>query len=152
MHLEPTGVERIGAEAALDLLARHLEEVGAARHPLAVELHAERLHHRLLEGGGIDESELEHPLQDLVAAIEGVLGAFDGVILVAGARDHPRQQRRLGKAQLDRRLLEVELGGRLHTVGAVTEEDLVGIQGEDLVLRVPLLDVESEQSLLDLAG
>ena len=144
VDLETTGIKGVGTVTAFDLLTSHLEEIGAVFYPLPVQRHTQRQRDRLLVGCGIDESELQHPRQDLVPPVDRVLGPFDRIVLVIGTRDHPRQQRRLGKAEVHRRLFEIELGGRFHTVRTVAEEDLVGVHGEDLILRVAFLDVEGE--------
>jgi len=60
VDLEAAGIESIGAVTALDLLAGHFEEVGAALDPLPVQRHAQRLCNRFLVRRGIDEPELEH--------------------------------------------------------------------------------------------
>ena len=48
-------------------------------------------------------------------------------------------------------LPEVQLRRGLDAVGAVAEVDLVAVEGEDLFLRVALLDPDRDQRLLDLA-
>ena len=46
-------------------------------------------------------------------------------------------------------LAEIQLRRRLDAVSAVSEVDLVAIEGEDLFLRVSLLDADRDQRLLD---
>ena len=48
-------------------------------------------------------------------------------------------------------LVEVHPRRGLDAVGAVVERDVVGVEGEDLVLRVALLELKRDQPLLDLA-
>ena len=47
-------------------------------------------------------------------------------------------------------LREVETGGRLDAVGAVAEQHVVRVEGEDLALRVALLDLDGDDRLFDL--
>ena len=69
----------------------------------------------------------------------------------ARALGEPGDQRRLGQGQVLDRLAEVEAARRLDPVVAVAEVDLVAVEGEDLLLREVLLDLEGEDDLLDLA-
>ena len=55
-----------------------------------------------------------------------------------------------GQGQLLDRRAEVGPGGRLHPVGAVTQVDLVEVDLQQPVLRIPALQLEREQGLLDL--
>ena len=96
-----------------------------------------------------DVAVLEHLLEDDVPAGERVVGVVDGRV-AAGALHDGGQQGALGQGHLLGRLVEEELGGRGDAVVAVPHVDLVGVEGEDGVLRVVLLDLDGQQRLLDL--
>ncbi len=62
----------------------------------------------------------------------------------------PAMRRRLFEIQILCALAEIQLRRGLDAVGAVSEVDLVAIEGEDLFLRVALLDADRDQRFLDL--
>src|SRR6185503_20408279 len=92
-----------------------------------------------------------HDLDDRVAPLHGAVRKLARVVALGGARE-PGQRRRLREVQVLRGFSEVLLRGRLDTVGAVAEVDLVEIQLEDAILRVSRFDAARDLDLLQLAG
>ncbi len=142
-------VDALAPVLLLEILADRLQEVGGDRRRLATDVEAEG---ELLGGGrllGGDVLLLRHAVQDVVAALEGVVGVFHrgeagGVLGKAG------QEGGFGQGQGLDRPPEQELALRLHPVVAVAEVDLIAVEGEDLLLGEVLLDLEGEDDLLDL--
>ena len=62
-----------------------------------------------------------------------------------------RQKRRLLERHFARALVEIESRCRLDTVGAVSEVNMVAVQGQNLALREALLDLDGHDGFLDLA-
>jgi len=62
----------------------------------------------------------------------------------------PAQQGRLLERDVLRRLAEVQTRGRLDAVRAVPEVHVIGVEGQDLPLRVALLDQDGDEGLFDL--
>ena len=75
----------------------------------------------------------------------------DGVV-AARVRDQAGQQGRLGQRELRRVLAEVGVGGRLHSVGPVTEIDDVQVGLQDLILGVLAFEAIGDHGLFDLAA
>ena len=95
-----------------------------------------RLHRavlRLVVLGLGDVVELEHAAQHVRAAHRGGFGAGDGIDH-GGSGRNPRQGGHFSHGQLVQGLAEIHLRGRADAVGALSEEDLVDVQGEDLFL------------------
>ncbi len=132
---------------------RHLGGVGGAgRHGArGVEFAGKLLGHGPLEGGLIDLAELEHATQDVSSPRQGPLGVAHRVG-GRGGLGQGRQHRRLGDGELREVLVEVHLRGRLDPVGPVAHEDLVEIQGENLLLAESTIDLDRQQDLVELAG
>jgi hypothetical protein len=63
----------------------------------------------------------------------------------------PGDERLLPEIELGDVLVEVFARGRLHAEGAVTEEDVVQVERQDLALRIGRLEAAREDQLLDLA-
>src|SRR5437868_13984541 len=63
----------------------------------------------------------------------------------------PREQGRLVKREFLRGLAEIEFRGGFETIDAVPQKNLIGIQRENLCLGEPALDLNGQQSFLDLA-
>ena len=69
-----------------------------------------------------------------------------------GRRLHqPREQRGFRQGHEARALAEIFLRRRLDPIGARTEVDAVEIELEDLILRIPALEPQRQDRLLDLA-
>jgi hypothetical protein len=138
------------AEFLVELLPNPLDEIRSdlAGFGLASEL--ERI--RLGEAGVgvIDGAVPSHELDDQVASLNRALGKATRVVPCRRLRQRG-QRRRLSEIQIVNGLGEVTLRRRLYTVGAVAKIDLVQVQLEDLVLRVPRLDGPRDFGLLDLA-
>ena len=115
-----------------------------------------------------DRALLEHAVQHQVAPLLGQLGVLHRVV-EAGGGDHSRQQRRLGRRDVDRFAedgIQLVVGGShvlvlvtvpeigahrgLDAVGAVSEVDGVEVLGEDLVLGPLALEVVGERGLAKL--
>ncbi len=99
-----------------------------------------------------DAAGLEHRVQDDVPSflVGGeVLGV--GEMTVAGLLHDPDEARSLGEGEVLRVDAEVALRRRLDAVGRVAEVRDVQVRGEDLLLRVLLLEADRELHLLDLA-
>ena len=146
-------VEHVAAVLGDHFLAHQLGHVwGIDLHRWLVRLGVHR--HRLGRVGlGLgDEAQVGHALQHVVvAAFARALGVADRVAAGrelgdAGQRGH------LVQAQVGHLLAVVVLGCSTHAVSAVTEEALVQIQLEDLVLGQLALDLARQQDLGQLAG
>ena len=92
---------------------------------------------------------LGHPVEDVVAALEGPLGIRVGRIDRRPAED-PRDERRFLETEVRDALAEIEVRGRLDAVGAVAEVELVAVQLEDPLLGILLLDAAGDEHLLEL--
>jgi hypothetical protein len=93
---------------------------------------------------------LGHAVEHVVPAQQRALRVLDRALAdraLRGASDEGR----LLERQVLHRLAVQEAAGRLDAVVAVPEVDLVAVEGEDLLLREVLLDLEGEDDLLDLA-
>ena len=98
-----------------------------------------------------DVAEAVHPLEHLVAPGRRVLGVGDRVV-VGRALHQAGEHRRLRQREVDGVDAEVRLGGGLDAVGALAEVHDVQVAGEDLVLRVLLLQGQREPGLAQLAA
>jgi hypothetical protein len=140
-HVPLHVVAHVGADAGLDAAA---PRGGRRRQP---EGRLRRL--RLLVGR--DVALLGHPVEHLVAPEGGGLRVDERV--VAGRALHqPGEERGLGQRQRRGVHPEVRLGGRLHAVGVLPEVDDVEVAGEQLVLAVPVLQVEGQPGFAKLAA
>jgi hypothetical protein len=92
----------------------------------------------------------QHALEDLVAAPAGVLGVDQRRVTRGGARQ-PGDDRHLADIEVPHVLREVAPRGRLHAVGARPEEDVVHVDGKDLLLRVAALETAGDDGLTGLA-
>ena len=149
--LEPGPVKAVKAVGLLEVAADLLEEVGPefrARPPLGQDLHRLGLERLAL---GLRQVALrDHPVEDVVAAVEG-----PRLVRVRGVDRRPPED-----PGDDGRLLEVEVrdvlaeevvGRRLDAVDAVAEEEVVAVELEDLFLGVELFDLARQIELLELA-
>src|SRR4029077_20031634 len=76
---------------------------------------------------------------------------IDEGALAFGRLEDARDERRFLEIELPVRLVEIEPRRRLDAVRTVAEIHLSAVDGEDLFLRVPLLDLNREDDLADLA-
>src|SRR4051794_916349 len=150
------GVEPVAVD---QLLLDEVEEVAlAARRVVVVALDAEPLAHRALRRHGLDVALVGHPLQDVVAT--GLRGA--------GVQERVVLRGRLRQAGQQRRLAQLEVGGRLVEEDARRgldadrglaadgpERDAVEVLREDpelaLAPGVEVLEVLGELGLADLS-
>ena len=96
--------------------------------------------------------ELEHALAAPCCGVaERAFGSPMGSYLLLALGIMPASRAASARLSSLGRLVEVQPRRRLDAVGAMAEEDLVGVHGDDLVLGVPLLDVDGEQRFLGLA-
>src|SRR5690606_37750095 len=91
-----------------------------------------------------DETFLAHATQYIRATLPGQIGICDRVV-ARGQAERSRDQRDLGQRQLIDRLAEIHLGRGADAVRALTEEHLVDVEREDLLLRELLLDAQREE-------
>ena len=97
-----------------------------------------------------DEAQRAHPGQYIALALLGPLGVGNGIVTRRGL-GQPGQHGHLADGQLGQRLAEIRLGRRGKAVRALAQEDLVGVDLEDLRLGELLLDAQREQHLVELA-
>ena len=121
-------------DRACALVVDHLRRVGERR-----------LGHRLG-----DVALLGHRGDDLGGALVGALEVAVG--REPGRRLHqPGEQRGFRQGHEARALAEIFLRRRLDPIGARAEVDAVEIEFEDLILRIPALEPQRQDRLLDLA-
>jgi hypothetical protein len=134
-HREPALVEPGLAEPLDELAADLLDEerrLGHVGDALVADL--ERLGARRVGLGGARVAVLLHPADHVVAALAGRPGVAARVV-GRGRLRQAGQERGLGHRELVERLVEVGERRRGHAVGARSEEDLVQVELQDLVLR-----------------
>src|SRR5258706_690382 len=99
---------------------------------------------------GGDLAVLKHGVEHEVTPPEGAFRmGYRGIILRGLGKS--REQRSFFQFELPGRLAEIGFRGGLLAVGTVAQEYLVGVEGEDLRLGEPALDLDGEQCLLHLA-
>ena len=152
VDLEPAIVQIATGVLGLHQLSDVLDEVGGGdvveRHVLLDD--RDRFVQSVAVLRGRDELVVEHLPEHVALAILGALEVHRRRIF--GRRlGQAAQHRRLGDGQILGVLAEVDLGRRLHAVGAVAEIDVVGVDGEDLLLSEVLLDLVRQDGLADLA-
>ena len=143
-------VQLLGAVPRFELLADVFEEIRGGRgggRGLAPQNN--RFGTRGVGLGRCDEPDVRHPRQRVVAAPQRRLHVHVRA-LPDVALQNAGNQRRFLEGEILGRLAEVEARGRLHPVDAVPEVHLIAVEGEDLVLRVALLDLDGENRFLDL--
>ena len=101
-------------------------------------------------GGLVDEAELAHAAQHVLAAFGGALRIGDRVVLRRPLR-HARQRGRFAERELVELLAEVGFRRRGHAVGALAEEDHVEIQREDFLLGEFVFEPVGDESFLQFA-
>ena len=100
---------------------------------------------------GLDIALLKHLLQDGQRAVLVVLGVDIGVVAGGVVGDADDAGALLG-GQLVQLLAEIDVGGALDAVGALSQIDRVEIPGDDLFLGVVLLEVQRLEDLHELAA
>ncbi len=103
-----------------------------------------------LGGRGADNAGAHKPVGHDAAPFLRPLGKANRVV-ADRIPDQASEEDRVANIELRRLLAEVDLGGRLHAVGAVAEVHGVEVALEDLVLRVVVLDPPRQQCLAHLA-
>ena len=121
------------------------------RQRIGARHQGDRLGARGVGLGPADHAVLAHPLEDVRLPFAGAMPVLVGVE-VRRRLGEPGQHRRLGDGQMLHVLAEVDLGGRLHPVGAVPEVDVVQVDVEDSLFRKLALDADAENELLGLAN
>ena len=97
-----------------------------------------------------NEAFVGHALQRVVASAHRGIHVDEGA-LTAGRLNDAGEKRRLLERHILCRLAEVQPRGRLDTVRAMTEEDVVGVEGEDFALGVSLFNLDGDDGLANLA-
>ena len=151
-HLQPATEDRSLTIDIDQLPPRVVEEVPELGGEVQADL--DRVHLDVLAGEPRRELGREvalgrHPLEDVVPPFEGRGLLLLGVV-VRGALDHRREERRLVHGELGRVLLEERLRRGLDAVRAPTEVDGVEVLGQDLVLGELALDLDRQQALANL--
>ena len=104
-----------------------------------------------LDGGFVlglaDLVILQHGAQDFIAAVDGVVRMKDRP--VERAAGHSGKQGSLRKRQLIQVFPKIKLCCRRKAIVSVTHRDLIGVQGENLGLGEPALDLDGQQGFLD---
>ena len=151
VHVQAAGV---GLVAVLreDQLAHHFGHVFGMHAGVVIA----RAQFQFLGLGGSsllcsDEAVLLHPLNDVELADACALGVADRVV-GRGSLGQARQHGRFGDRDGFERLAEIRFGSGRETIGPVAQVDLVHVDLEDLVLRQQMLELESQQDFVDLAG
>ena len=133
--------------------AHVIEEVRRRRRHGRRPAHAGGLGERRVEHSPVDRPELVHLPEHDVAPPSGTLGVLGRRVAVRGA-DHAGEKSALGGGQPARVLAEVTLGGRSHAMNrrapVLAEVHGVQIGLEDLLLRIPALDGQGQDTLTDL--
>jgi hypothetical protein len=157
LHGHPTGLEQgLGDALHLGEVLLHVvaEEAGDDRVGATVGRRlgrhdGDRLWRDLGELGVGHVPEFVHPRQHLVAAFAGSLRVLDGVV-VRRRLHQSGEHGRLGQREVGRVHAEVPLGGGLDAVGAAAEVHDVEVPGENLGLRVLLLEGQRHTRLPEL--
>ncbi len=151
VHPKATLVHALPAET-LDQLATHLLLEIEAEGFLDLERvdDLDRRRFRSLRRCGVDRPRVDHRQEDDVPARDRAIEV--DVRRVARRRlDEAREQRRLVDLELGGRLPEIAAGSRLDAVQAVAEVHLVEIHLENLLLRVQVLEVRGHDHFPELA-
>jgi hypothetical protein len=97
-----------------------------------------------------DEPLVGHSLKRVIASASGRL-EIDVGALAHVALDDAGEQCPFFEGHVSNRLAKVNLRRGLHAVGTMPPVDLVAVHREDLLLRVPLLDLHGDERLADFA-
>ena len=150
---KPTGLDHPRAVCVRQDLEDVIDKPGREHVPLDGAVLEDEL---LLEGCVVlelaDVAVAQHGVEhELLPVTDRDRGPSVVGIEFRGSVRYPGQHGGLRDVQVLGRLGEVRLRGCLGSVCLVSEEDLVQVEGEDLVLRVAALDLEGEHRLLDLS-
>ena len=126
---------------------------------IAVEIQAQGLQLQLLHLGSGNIAGLLHLSEHYITALHTALGVPDG-IEIAGILAHTYQCGALSNIQILGILAEVSPGGCLDTYCIVKEIEIVQVHGQNLLLRIVLLQFQGnypfyrflQESLLDVSG
>ena len=139
------------AQLFLERGTHHLRRVGCFHlHVEAVPFRGDRCGDRDRVHIGVDEPELPHASEHVVATGERTL-RVDDRIEARRSLGQSGEHRDLGKIEFVERTTVVEPGRGAHSIGAMAEEDLVEVELEDLLLAEEPLNLQGEQDLLELA-
>ena len=149
---EAAFVQRLRAVLALEILSDLLDE--ERRDRLAAASADRRSDdRRLVRGLGLllrDVALVGHALQHVPAASLCRVHVDERTLARRRLND-AGEERRFLERQLLVRLAEIQPRRRLDAVRAVAEQHLVGVEREDLALRVALLDLDGDDRFLDLS-
>ena len=147
---EPRMVQGVLAPGLLDVLAHRFQKVGAVAVGTPERLDVERGAGQLLVLVLGDVLLVGHGLQDHVAPS---LGAVRIAVRAQalGPLDEPRKQCGFLGPEVFHVLAEVDVGCRLHAVGAGAQVDLVQVIFQNLVFGVVALQQDGGDGLLDLS-
>ena len=98
-----------------------------------------------------DEPVLHHPVDDVKLPDAGSLGIGDRVVC-RRCLGQTGQHGRLGDADVLERLAIVDLGSCREAIGTLTQENLVHVDLQNLLLTEQVLQLEGQQNLVDLSG
>ncbi len=150
--LQAALVEQVVAVLGFQVLARVLGEIVGQRHGAGVGRLLRQPHRqRLLVLLDADQLEQHHLQQHVIAPLEHVLRPLEDRVDAVGVGDDAGDQGRFGDVDPANRLAEIVAGRGLDAVDAAAEEDLVAVEGHDLVFGVLLLDLDGQQHLAQLA-
>ena len=142
VDVEPAGVGLVAILGKHEL-ARHLGEVlGVDAAAVRMGAQAQLFLPRLLGLRGGDETVLLHAVDDVQLPCPGALVVADRVV---GRRclGQAGQHRRLGDADAFQRLAEIDFRGCCKPVSTITQEDLIHVNLENLILGQIMLEFES---------
>src|SRR4029077_5912074 len=91
-----------------------------------------------------------HQIEHQIAPIESAVWIHDRGI--GRSPNEGGKQCGFGQSQLAYGSAEIKFRGRLKSIIAVCQIDLIGIHGENLLLGIVALDLDGEKSLLDLSA
>ncbi len=144
-------VKLLRAVRALQIFAHLLDEIRRGRlGRCRLSLHDDRLLLGCVGVGLRDVTDISHPLQDVIAAAGRARQIHVGALAFRQLHD-PRDEGCLFEREITRSLVEIHAGRRFDPVRPVSEVHVVAVEGEDLALGVPLLDLDREDRFLDLA-
>ena len=143
-------VHAVGAVLVFQIAANLLDEIGGERIGVVRQLQVEGLVAGCNGLGRSDSSIFEHGIDHQVATLEGAVGMVDRRIHARGFRQ-AGQHRGFIQAEPLGGLAEVVFGRGLKSVDAVPQVNLIGVEGEDLLLGESALDLNRQERFLDFA-
>ena len=139
---------RTSARASCELLRRStVRSIDRAWAVLAAPGDARRHPGVLLR----DEAFVDHPRQHVVVAPRQRLVRVHKRAQPSRGLHDCRERRGLVEGEILRGLVEVEACARFDAIRAVPHRHVVGVEGEDLALRVSLFELDGDDGFLDLA-